>query len=481
MTRQFPLVKGVPGEDQDHPWQCGLYFAHGAVNGADFWNGRTASELENRVVCDKLEAAEILPDGTARVVLANLWKSGDKILLRDRSTWSFGGLVDGSRFVELELELKASEGEVKFGDNKEGCFAIRLAPPFSLGGKAPGQALNSAGVSGAAVWGKDAAWICYTAPLEGQVVSVAMFDHPDNLRHPTPWHARDYGLLAANPFALSAFRKLPPGTGDFVLKKGDTLRLRYRLLLFPGAPEVKKLEETHKTWVCKASELNLEPSSKPESAAKPKNPALVQVEDTPGLPRVLIFGDSISMGYTLPVRAKLKGIANLHRPAENCGDTKRGLAQLDQWLGKGHWDVIHFNFGLHDLKYLNAKGEYVSAEKGTQVASPQVYRDQLRQIVLRLKATGAKLIFATTTPIPAGARGRIKGDEQIYNQVAMELMKEQGIPVNDLCANVVARQEQEAQDRQLKPIQYVADVHFTDAGSSQLADQVFASIKKALP
>ena len=455
------------------------------MNGTDFWNGRTATELQNRVVCDKLEAAEILPDGTARVVLANLWKSGDKILLRDRSTWSFGGLVDGSRCVDLDLELKASEGEVKFGDNKEGCFAIRLAPPFSLGGQAPGQApgqaLNSAGVSGAAVWGKDAAWICYTAPLEGQAVSVAMFDHPDNLRHPTPWHARDYGLLAANPFALSAFRKLPPGTGDFVLKKGDTLHLRYRLLLCPGTPGVKKLEETQKTWGCNASELNLEPSSKPESAAKPENPALVKVEDTPGLPRVLILGDSISIGYTLPVRAKLKGIANLHRPAENCGDTKRGLAQLDQWLGKGHWDVIHFNFGLHDLKYLNAKGEYVNPSQGTQVASPKVYREQLLQIIVKLKATGAKLIFATTTPVPEGTKGRRKGDEQIYNQVAMELMKEQGIPVDDLCEQVVTRQHQEAKERQLKPIQQAANVHFTAAGSDFLAEQVSASIKKALP
>ena len=77
------------------------------------------------------------------------------------------------------------------------------------------------------------------------------------------------------------------------------------------------------------------------------NPAFAQVEDVPGLPRVLLIGDSISIGYTAHVRAMLKGVANVHRPLTNCGPTTRGLENIDAWLGDGKWDVIHFNWGLH--------------------------------------------------------------------------------------------------------------------------------------
>lgn len=111
-----------------------------------------------------------------------------------------------------------------------------------------------------------------------------------------------------------------------------------------------------------ALEQELEPTKTGKAPVKPQNPALVQVEEVAGLPRVLLIGDSISMGYTLEVRERLKGVANVHRPPQNCGDSATGLKQLDRWLGTGTWDVIHFNFGLHDLKYLDAQGKYVSPE-----------------------------------------------------------------------------------------------------------------------
>jgi len=101
---------------------------------------------------------------------------------------------------------------------------------------------------------------------------------------------------------------------------------------------------------------------------KRQNPALVPIEDEPSLPRVLIIGDSISMGYTLPTRELLKGKANLHRPPTNCGPTTTGLDQLEAWLGDKPWDVIHFNWGLHDLKYMDEKGQLVDAKDGKQQA-----------------------------------------------------------------------------------------------------------------
>ena len=104
--------------------------------------------------------------------------------------------------------------------------------------------------------------------------------------------------------------------------------------------------------------------NKKEKPPKPKNPVLAEIEDAPNLPRVLIIGDSISMGYTLHTRKRLKGKANLHRPPTNCGPTTKGLEEIDAWLGEKSWDVIHFNWGLHDLKYMNEKGQLVDVAKG---------------------------------------------------------------------------------------------------------------------
>jgi lysophospholipase L1-like esterase len=243
-----------------------------------------------------------------------------------------------------------------------------------------------------------------------------------------------------------------------------------------------------------AAAQNLEPAAGTKAAPKPVDPSLVEVSDVTGLPRVLLIGDSISMGYTLRVRAKLQGKANVHHPAENCGPTERGLARLDRWLGNGHWDVIHFNFGLHDLKYLDAKGQYVAPDKGKQVAPPDVYRKNLHELAVRLQKTGAKLIFATTTPVPPGTLGRVAGDERVYNDVAVAVMKELGIPVDDLGGYVAAQQQKlpprpaseappprkRAQSRPGE-IQLPFNVHFTPDGYDQLTTLVVASIEKVLP
>ena len=234
-----------------------------------------------------------------------------------------------------------------------------------------------------------------------------------------------------------------------------------------------------------------EPAPGKQAAPKPISPVLKEVEDVPGLPRVLLIGDSISMDYTLPVRAKLEGRANVHRPLENCGDTSRGIAKLDAWLGSGHWDVIHFNFGLHDLKYLDAQGKYVPPDKGTQVAKPEVFAANLRKIVARLKQTGAKLIFATTTPVPSSTAGRVEKDDRVYNKAALEVMKETGVEVDDLGGYVVRLQDKlppmpphvaGVHSVQRKgDIQLPYNVHFTKDGYLRLADMVVKSVLKELP
>src|SRR5262245_19998634 len=94
-----------------------------------------------------------------------------------------------------------------------------------------------------------------------------------------------------------------------------------------------------------AIESAAEPTACEPTTQKASDPSFAAVQDDPTLPRVLLIGDSISMGYTLPVRRKLAGKYNVHRPPANCGNTARGLKQLDEWIGEGKWDVIHFNFG----------------------------------------------------------------------------------------------------------------------------------------
>jgi acyl-CoA thioesterase-1 len=198
-------------------------------------------------------------------------------------------------------------------------------------------------------------------------------------------------------------------------------------------------------------------------AKKPADPSLAPIADQPGLPRVLLIGDSISMGYTIPVREALKGKANVHRPPENCGPTSRGVERLESWLGPGPWDVIHFNFGLHDLRIGDGK---------LQVATDQ-YEQNLRTIVARLKRTGARLIWCSTTPVPEKSNPpRRESDVIDYNDVARKIMAENGIPIDDLHNFALLRQS---------AIQRPDNVHFTAEGSKVLAQQVAASIAEMLP
>ncbi len=217
--------------------------------------------------------------------------------------------------------------------------------------------------------------------------------------------------------------------------------------------------------------IKLAELSTKSAAAGPKkkrvpNPAFAKVEDIAGLPRVLLIGDSISMGYTVPVRNLLKGKANVHRIPTNGGPTTRGLSGIDKWLGDKKWDIIHFNWGIHDLRYLK-KGD---AE--TQV-NPANYERNLRKLIAKLKATGAKLIWASITPIPEPPLipDRNFNDEQEYNKIAARVMTENHIPINDLHSYVAPR---------FKELQKKQDLHYKPEGYQFLAKKVAAEIEKAI-
>ena len=175
------------------------------------------------------------------------------------------------------------------------------------------------------------------------------------------------------------------------------------------------------------------------------------VKDDPKLPRILLIGDSVSRGYTQPTRKALAGKANVHRAPANCGPTASGLKNLDAWLGEGKWDVIHFNFGIHD--------------RATPAAD---YVKRLEEIVVRLEKTGAKLIWASTTPIPDNPAQKQTAQSVVdKNALAAEVMKKHGIPTDDLFGAMTPR---------LKEFQPPLDVHFTGAGYDFLGATVGEAI-----
>lgn len=208
-----------------------------------------------------------------------------------------------------------------------------------------------------------------------------------------------------------------------------------------------------------------QPAQSPASVpAAIKDPAFKPVGDEPKLPRVLLIGDSISIGYTVPVRELLKGKANVHRIPTNGGPTTNGLANLKQWLGDGQWDVIHFNWGLHDLKIM---------PDGHRQVPPEAYEKNLRELVRRMRATGATLIWASTTPVPEGKVNppREPADVVAYNDIARKIMDEHQVVTDDLYSLALP---------QLTNIQRPVNVHFTEEGSKVLARQVAKSIESVL-
>jgi len=205
------------------------------------------------------------------------------------------------------------------------------------------------------------------------------------------------------------------------------------------------------------------------------NPVFAPIEDNPSLPRVLLIGDSISIGYTLPVRKLLAGKANVHRVPANARHTGIGLEKINEWLGKGKWDVIHFNWGLHDLCYRSTDpGAPNRKDKanGKLDLTFEEYQQNLRKLVGILKATGAELIWAATTPVPDGESGRIEGDEIKYNKAARKIMRQNGVMINDLHAHAMKKLSEIQQPN--------GNVHFTAEGSEYLAKRVAARIRNAL-
>jgi len=237
MTRGFPMER-FEGESEDHPHHRSMWFTHGNVNGVDFWH--EGGEHPGRI--ETAETIYTAGKGKSTVTLQLRWiTDGDVRILEEARTYTFRGDAN-ERSIDVDCKLRAVT-DVVFGDTKEGSMALRLHPALRIDGEvAAGSAKSSAGHTGGAVWGKRARWVHYSGPIGGKPMGVTIYDHPHNPRHPTWWHARKYGLFAANPFGIHDFEGKPAGTGDLALGQGETLRLRYRVVLHAGLRTDAELE-----------------------------------------------------------------------------------------------------------------------------------------------------------------------------------------------------------------------------------------------
>ncbi|MEM7600391.1 MAG: SGNH/GDSL hydrolase family protein, partial [Verrucomicrobiota bacterium] len=194
----------------------------------------------------------------------------------------------------------------------------------------------------------------------------------------------------------------------------------------------------------------------------------------PDLPTVLILGDSISKGYVGRVRDRLQGKANIVPNPGNSQGTTHTLQNLESWLAGPKWDIIHFNLGLHDLKRVTEAGTSKNSNSPDDPYQADVatYSENMERIVARLQDTGADLIFATTTPFPAGVRPhRDPEDAARYNAAALKIMKANDVDVNDLYALIKPH---------LDTVQKTRNVHFLPEGSDMLAEQVAKVLARKL-
>ncbi|MBY0507330.1 MAG: PmoA family protein [Bryobacteraceae bacterium] len=248
VSRRFPM-DNVDGESKDHPHHRGLWFSHGDVNGWDFWANEKSQKGVGKgsgvIALDKLVSAK--GGKKAGEIKANFtWKDGTgKSLLAEQKTIRIEPMGK-SRVIDLDIQLTALD-TVKFGDTKEGVFAIRLAK--ALEETQTGTMRSASGaMKEKAVWGTASPWVDYTGTIEGESLGIAIFDHPKNPRHPTYWHSRAYGLFAANIFGVRDFTRDKTKNGDLELKTGEKLHFRYRVLIHPDGTEAAGISKLYESW-----------------------------------------------------------------------------------------------------------------------------------------------------------------------------------------------------------------------------------------
>ena len=272
VTRGFPL-EPRPGERVDHPHHVGLWLNHGDVNGFDFWNNSDAIPAKDAakygtIVHRAIKSAKSGAD-KGELQVTEDWTTPDgKTLLREDTTYVFRGGA-GLRSIDRITTLTALDQKVTFRDSKEGMIGMRVARELEqpsdkaeiftdASGKATAVAkLDNTGVSGSytssegktgdAVWATRAPWTMLSGKIGSEPITLAILDHPKNPTHPTYWHARGYGLFAANPFGAKAYTDGKAET-NFALEPGQSVTLKHRVLILSGSETPAQLAAQYKRY-----------------------------------------------------------------------------------------------------------------------------------------------------------------------------------------------------------------------------------------
>jgi len=247
MTRSYPVGPTTAGEMIDHPHHRSLWFAHGNVNGHDFWTNHKQSHQDSEIVHREFVSTE--GGDTGKIVTRNDWIADGKKICEDERTLVFGEDEYG-RYIDFLVTVIAAEGDVTFGDTKEGAFGVRVSTPLTVDSKQGAHVVNSRGQTDGKAWGMFAEWVDDYGPVDGEVVGLAMLSDPKNFRHPTRWHARTYGLLAANPFGERDFPadQSQPKQGAKTIYQGEKLPLHYRVYLHSGNPTQANIDAAYRAF-----------------------------------------------------------------------------------------------------------------------------------------------------------------------------------------------------------------------------------------
>ncbi len=248
MTRRWPVEKGTD-EAEDHPHHRGLWFTHGDINGIDFWT--EAGDEKHRIGKTVHTNFPVLAGGPVQAQLTSTtdWNDPEgKTIAKDTRTLTFTPIANGL-FLDFLITVTPTTEDLKWGDTKEGTFAIRV--PEIIKGDKTGTMINAEGLKQGALWGKASAWVDNSGVIGGKPVGVAIFDSPQNLRHPTTWHARTYGLFAVNPFGLHDFdssKKNDRTAGQLITPKGKSVTFAYRVFFHTGDATQANIAAVAKTY-----------------------------------------------------------------------------------------------------------------------------------------------------------------------------------------------------------------------------------------
>lgn len=246
VTRHFPMDQNFAGEekDRDHPHQRSCWFTFGDVDGVDYWG--ESAKAQGRIVQRSIDKMQGGKKGVLAATMDWMDNTGRKVLVEKEEVTFQGDAT--RRIMDWVVTLTPVDHDVTFRDTKEGMFGIRMATPLKEAGGTGTITNSKGGVKEKECWGKKAEWVDYSGTLDGNKVGITIMDHPKNLRHPTTWHVRAYGLFAVNPFGLRDFTGDKTQDGSYTVKTGQNLTFRYRVLIHQGDAAEARLADEYKAY-----------------------------------------------------------------------------------------------------------------------------------------------------------------------------------------------------------------------------------------